>query len=81
MFGMRPMEILLIVAVLVLLFGASRLPQLGASLGSGIRNFKKGFSGEETPEEAAAAKAATDKKLAEGGGTASATEKAASKQA
>ena len=38
---------LLIFAVLLLLFGATRLPQLGSSLGSAIRNFKRGFSGEE----------------------------------
>lgn len=46
MLGLRPMEIALIVFALLLLFGATRLPQLGSSLGSAIRNFKKGFSGE-----------------------------------
>jgi TatA/E family protein of Tat protein translocase len=50
--GLKPFEILLILAVLLLLFGASRLPQLGSSLGSAIRNFKKGFSGgDDEPEE------------------------------
>ncbi len=49
MFGLRIQEILLILAILLLLFGATRLPQLGSSLGSAIRNFKRGFSGEETP--------------------------------
>jgi TatA/E family protein of Tat protein translocase len=49
--GLKMSEILLIMGVLLLLFGGSRLPQLGASLGSAIRNFKRGFSGEETPEE------------------------------
>ncbi|WP_426751290.1 twin-arginine translocase TatA/TatE family subunit [Myxococcus sp. Y35] len=44
--GLKGMEILLIMAVLLLLFGASRLPQLGSSLGSAIRNFKRGFGGE-----------------------------------
>lgn len=48
-------EILLILAVLLLLFGATRLPALGSSVGQAIRNFKKGFSGEETPEEKARA--------------------------
>ena len=47
MFGLRIQEILLILAILLLLFGATRLPQLGSSLGSAIRNFKRGFSGEE----------------------------------
>jgi sec-independent protein translocase protein TatA len=44
--GLKTTEILLIMAVLLLLFGASRLPQLGSSLGSAIRNFKRGFGGE-----------------------------------
>ena len=34
-------------AVLLLLFGATRLPQLGASMGSAIRNFKRSFNSEE----------------------------------
>lgn len=45
--GLKMSEILLIMAVLLLLFGATRLPQLGSSLGSAIRNFKKGFSGDD----------------------------------
>jgi sec-independent protein translocase protein TatA len=40
----RGTELLIIFLVILLLFGATRLPQLGASLGSAIRNFKKGFS-------------------------------------
>ena len=44
--GLKMSEILLILAALLLLFGASRLPQLGTSLGSAIRNFKKGFGGD-----------------------------------
>jgi TatA/E family protein of Tat protein translocase len=46
--GLKMSEILLIMAVLLLLFGASRLPQLGSALGSAIRNFKRGFGGEES---------------------------------
>lgn len=44
--GLRMPELLLIFGALLLLFGGSRLPQLGASLGSAIRNFKRGFGGE-----------------------------------
>ncbi len=43
MLGMRPFEVLLIFLAIVLLFGATRLPQLGSSLGQAIRNFKRGF--------------------------------------
>jgi len=42
-------ELLIIFAVLLLLFGATKLPQLGSSLGSAIRNFKKGFD-DQTPD-------------------------------
>lgn len=40
-------EIILIFAVLLLLFGATKLPQLGSSLGQAIKNFKRGFTSEE----------------------------------
>ncbi|QRK07705.1 twin-arginine translocase TatA/TatE family subunit [Archangium violaceum] len=46
--GLKMSEILLIMGVLLLLFGGSRLPQLGSALGSAIRNFKRGFGGEES---------------------------------
>jgi sec-independent protein translocase protein TatA len=49
--GLRVPELLLIFAVLLLLFGGSRLPQLGASLGSAIRNFKRGFGGGDKEEQ------------------------------
>jgi len=49
--GLKMSEILLIMAALLLLFGATRLPQLGSSLGQAIRNFKKGFTETETPAE------------------------------
>ena len=37
-------EILLILVVVLLLFGAKRLPEVGASLGKGIREFKRSIS-------------------------------------
>jgi sec-independent protein translocase protein TatA len=37
-------EILLIVVVILLLFGAKRLPEVGASIGKGIREFKRSIS-------------------------------------
>jgi sec-independent protein translocase protein TatA len=36
-------ELLLILAIIVVLFGASKLPQLGQGLGEGLRSFKKAF--------------------------------------
>ena len=42
-----PWQIAVIVLLLVLLFGASRIASIGKGLGEGIRNFKKGLDGEE----------------------------------
>lgn len=45
MFGSIGMqEIVLVLFILLLLFGAKRLPELGESLGKGIREFKRGVS-------------------------------------
>ena len=38
------MEIMLILVVVLLLFGAKRLPEIGASMGKGIREFKRSIS-------------------------------------
>ena len=40
-------ELLLILVVLLLIFGATRLPGIGASLGKGIRSFKSSVTGED----------------------------------
>jgi sec-independent protein translocase protein TatA len=42
-------ELLIIFVILVLLFGASKIPQLGKGLGEGIKNFKKGLKGGDEP--------------------------------
>lgn len=39
-------EWLIILAVVIIFFGATKLPQLGKGLGEGIRNFKKGIRNE-----------------------------------
>ena len=45
MFGSIGMqEIVLVLFILLLLFGAKRLPELGESLGKGIREFKQGLN-------------------------------------
>jgi sec-independent protein translocase protein TatA len=40
-------ELLLILLILVVLFGATKIPQLGRGLGEGIRNFRKGLRGND----------------------------------
>lgn len=41
MFGMGPWEIILILIVILLLFGARRLPEMAQGLGKGIKEFRK----------------------------------------
>ena len=47
MFGLGVWELVLILIIVLLVFGANRLPQLGAGVGKGIRNFKKSLKGED----------------------------------
>jgi sec-independent protein translocase protein TatA len=42
MFGLGTQELMLILAIALVLFGGSRIPDLGRSLGQAIREFKKG---------------------------------------
>jgi len=57
--GLSPMELIIIVAVIVLLFGSSKIPQLMRGVGSGINEFKKGLKdGDAAAAEAKAADAA-----------------------
>ncbi len=55
MFGMGPMELGIILVIVVVLFGARRLPEIGAGFGKAIKNFKAGISGDDevdvTPEK------------------------------
>lgn len=45
-------ELLVIFLIIVVIFGASKLPQLGRGLGEGISNFKKGLKDKEAEREA-----------------------------
>jgi sec-independent protein translocase protein TatA len=45
-------EILIILVVLLLLFGAKRLPEMGKSLGRGMREFKDAVTGKDDDERA-----------------------------
>jgi len=40
-------EMLIILAIVILIFGANRLPELGRGIGSGIKNFKSSLKGSE----------------------------------
>jgi len=43
-FGLGPTELIVILLIVLLVFGAKRLPEIGASLGKGIREFKSSVS-------------------------------------
>jgi sec-independent protein translocase protein TatA len=45
-------ELMIVFLIVVVLFGASRLPMIGKGLGEGIKNFKKGMKGaDDTPDQ------------------------------
>ncbi len=48
MFGLGATELIIILVIVVILFGASRLPEIGRGIGEAIKNFKKSTS--ENPE-------------------------------
>jgi sec-independent protein translocase protein TatA len=43
-FNIGPMELFVVLIIVLLLFGAKRVPEIGASIGKGIREFKKSIS-------------------------------------
>ncbi|HEX7292463.1 MAG TPA: twin-arginine translocase TatA/TatE family subunit [Conexibacter sp.] len=46
-----PLEIILVIVVLLVIFGPKRLPSLGRSLGTGMREFKESITGEDKQRE------------------------------
>jgi sec-independent protein translocase protein TatA len=65
MFGLGPMELTIILGIVVILFGARRLPELGSGVGKAIKNFKAGISGNDeidvTPEKEEISESNADK--------------------
>jgi sec-independent protein translocase protein TatA len=44
MFGLGMQELMIVMIIVVVLFGATRLPQLGSGIGKAIKNFKDGIN-------------------------------------
>ena len=61
MFGLGTQELVIILIIVLVLFGANRLPDLARSLGSSVKEFKKGVT-EVKGEDAAATKKEEEKK-------------------
>jgi sec-independent protein translocase protein TatA len=55
MFGIGGTELLILLGIVIVIFGARRLPELGSGLGKAIKNFKAGVSGKDeidvTPDQ------------------------------
>ena len=56
MFGLGTTELIIILVLVMIVFGAGKLPQVASSLGKGVRNFKDGMDqnlidDEETPDK------------------------------
>jgi sec-independent protein translocase protein TatA len=52
-----PLEIIIVLVVVLLIFGPKRLPDLGRSLGGGMREFKDSITGKSKDDEIASADA------------------------
>ena len=51
MLGIGPLELLIVLGILLVIFGARRLPQIGRDLGSGMREFKDSVTGKSRDED------------------------------
>jgi sec-independent protein translocase protein TatA len=52
MFGLGMPELLVILVIILIIFGAGKLPQIGSALGKGIQNFKKATRESEETDKA-----------------------------
>jgi len=62
MFGLGTQELLIILVLVMIIFGAGKLPQVGGALGKGLRNFKKGMNDAENEIEEGKIEEIGDKK-------------------
>jgi len=54
MFGLGMPELLIILVIILIIFGAGKLPEIGGAVGKGIKNFKKSFQEQEDLPESKA---------------------------
>ena len=51
MFRLGPMELVLVLLIVLFLFGAKRLPEMGKGVGEAIKNFKKSFKNDDNDKD------------------------------
>jgi len=56
MFGLGMPELLIILVIILIIFGAGKLPDIGGAIGKGIKNFKKASREAEEPDKPAESK-------------------------
>jgi sec-independent protein translocase protein TatA len=59
-FGIGPTELIIVLVIALVVFGPKRLPDLGRSLGTGMREFKDSITGNDKDDEPSALKASDD---------------------
>ena len=62
MFGLGTQELIIILVLVLVIFGAGKLPQVGGALGKGLRNFKQGIKEDDEEEKDEESKKLEDKK-------------------
>ena len=55
----NPIHLAFLLVILLMVFGAKRLPEIGRSLGSGLRGFKESINGQTPPDELVVASSPT----------------------
>lgn len=60
MLGLGTQELIIILVIVLVIFGAGKLPEVGGALGKGIRNFKRAAKGQEDVDVTPATPAARD---------------------
>ncbi|MDD5560109.1 twin-arginine translocase TatA/TatE family subunit [Candidatus Methylomirabilis sp.] len=68
MFGLGIQELLVILIIVMLLFGARRLPEIGSGLGKAIRGFKESLSGKDVIDVTPKKEKGEEKRSSEGKG-------------
>mgnify|MGYP005868135583 CR=1 FL=1 len=61
-FGLGPLELLIILVILILIFGANRLGEIGGALGKTVREFRREMKGTETEAAPESEETAGEKK-------------------